>query len=89
MNPLPKDNGICLSRGGHDMFREQSPALRADISLILQSINDRRLNLMPMNPLLPVGTSLLSPVLATMPSHPSVHHDDENIIRLCSVSARR
>ena len=70
---------VCLCGDCNDMLREQSTTLRADLGLILKPVDDRRLDLMPVNSFLPLGTLLFPPVFATMPRHPSVHHDDQHI----------
>ena len=81
MNPSTEFHRIGLGRDGNYMFREQGATLSADMDLIFQAVDDGRLDLMPVNPLLTFRTLLYTPVFAAMPRHPSVHHDDKHIVR--------
>ena len=88
LDPAAERDRIGGGRRGHDMFREQGATARAHGHLVPQPIDDRRLDLVPLHPFLTLGAALPAPVLAAMPCHPAVHHNDEGIVRSRPVCTR-
>jgi len=64
------------------MLREQGAPFRADVDLVAESIEDRRLDFVPVDSFLSFAVVVCAPVLAPVPRQPAVHHDHQHVVPL-------
>ena len=81
LNLLAKGERISFCGGGNDMLGDKGPTLWTQFGLILEPVDDRRLDFVPVDSFLAIYLPLFPPVFATVSGQPSVHHDDEHIFR--------
>ena len=71
LNASTKVHGIRFCRNRNDMFREQRVAFRTDRGLVFKPVDNRRFNLVPVNPLLSLDARLPQSCRDAAPIRPS------------------
>src|ERR1035441_10172139 len=85
----PKVNRRHLGWAGHNVLLQQQTSPTLFLDLLLQTVNDRRFDLIPLHPLGLFPTRRGSPIRPSFSRHPTVHHNHQTKLRLRTRQARR
>src|ERR1035437_618813 len=85
----PKVNRRRLGWAGHNVLLQQQTSPTLFLDLLLQTVNDRRFDLIPLHPLGLFPTRRGSPIRPSFSRHPAVHHNHQTKLRLAGRQARR
>src|ERR1022692_3094574 len=77
LHRCPKVHWRRLGRAGHDVLLQQQTAPTLFLDLLLQTVNDRRFDLIPLRPLGLFPPRRGSPIRPPFARHPTVHHRSE------------
>ena len=73
----PKVHRLGIRCPNHDVLLDQHPPPRRLLNALVQPVNDRRFDLLPIHPIRLLLAPARPPIYPALPGHPPVHHEDQ------------